>query len=85
MQAMKIIKKCFKICIIFYFDSLKKRFTQNRQIYLQGAMFVADFGYYITDCFQAAISFGFATGVNSVFIMLTGENFTYFLAISSIS
>ena len=40
----------------------KKRFTQNRQIYLQGAMFVADFGYYITDCFQAAISFGFATG-----------------------
>jgi hypothetical protein len=40
----------------------KKRFTENRQIDFQGAMFIADFGYNITDCLQVATSFGFATG-----------------------
>jgi hypothetical protein len=40
----------------------KKRFTKNRQIKFEGAMFVADFGYKLTDCLQVATSFGFATG-----------------------
>jgi hypothetical protein len=62
----------------------KKRFTENRQIDFQGAMFVADFGYYLTDCIKSAISFGFATGGEDSVYCKDDYNLGTFLAIQQL-